>query len=189
MFLKELEKFVSEDEFEAKELQIIKKFIKENPDNLTRNNEIAHITVSAWITNSSLDKVLMIYHNIYDSWSWPGGHLDDNENLIQAARREVREETGIENLKLLTDTCISVEILPVQAHYKNDKIVPAHLHLNISYAFMADEKQSIRPKLDENKAVKWLMINEIDKLVTEKNMLFIYHKIIKRISNLDKYKR
>ena len=54
---------------------------------------------------------------------------------------------------------------------------------------MADEKQSIRPKLDENKAVKWLMINEIDKLVTEKNMLFIYHKIIKRISNLDKYKR
>ncbi len=31
MFLKELEKFVSEDEFEAKELQIIKKFIKENP--------------------------------------------------------------------------------------------------------------------------------------------------------------
>ena len=91
MFLKELEKFVSEDEFEVKELQIIKKFIKENPDNLTRNNEIAHITVSAWITNSSLDKVLMIYHNIYDSWSWPGGHLDDNENLVQAARREARE--------------------------------------------------------------------------------------------------
>ena len=60
MFLKELEKFVSEDEFEAKELQIIKKFIKENPDNLTRNNEIAHITVSAWILGVGQEVISMI---------------------------------------------------------------------------------------------------------------------------------
>ncbi len=188
MILKELEKFIPENEIEAKELQIIKKFIKENHNALTRNNETAHITVSAWITNFSLDKVLMIYHNIYDSWSWPGGHLDGNENLVQVAKCEAKEETGIESLKLLTDTCISVEILPVQAHYKNDKIVPAHFHFNISYAFIADEKQSIRPKFDENKAVKWIAINEIDKVVTEKNMLSIYYKIIKRVLNLDKFR-
>ena len=182
MILKELEKFVPRNEFEVKELQIIKKFIKENPNVLTRDNEVAHITVSSWVTNSTLDKVLMVYHNIYNSWSWPGGHVDGNKNLAQVAMYEVMEETGIKELDFLTDTCISVEILPVLAHYKNDKVVAAHLHFNVSYAFIADETQIIRPKLDENKAVKWIAVDELDKIVTEKNMLSIYRKIIKRVS-------
>lgn len=182
MILKELEKFVPGDEIEAKELQIIKKFIKENPNALTRDNEVAHLTVSAWITNSTLDKVLMAYHNIYDSWSWLGGHVDGNNDLAQVAMCEAMEETGIKKLDFLTDTCISVEILPVLAHHKNGKVIAAHLHLNISYAFIADETQIIRPKLDENKAVKWIAVDELDKVVTEKNMLSIYRKIIKRVS-------
>ena len=36
----------------------------------------AHFTASAWVVNPLRTKTLMIYHNIYQSWSWIGGHAD-----------------------------------------------------------------------------------------------------------------
>lgn len=40
------------------------------------------------------------------TWSFPGGHLEFSEQVEECARREVREETGLEidNLKLATFT-------------------------------------------------------------------------------------
>ena len=46
----------------------------------------------------------MIYHNIYKSWSWTGGHADGDSDLLNVAIRELKEETGVKNLKLLETT-------------------------------------------------------------------------------------
>ena len=170
--------------FEVKQLQIIKDFIKDNPNALTRDNKTAHVTVSAWVLNSSLDKVLMAYHNIYQSWAWLGGHVDGNHDLGQVAINEAREESGIKDIHFLSDDWISVEILPVQAHLKNNQSIGFHLHLNFTFAFIADDKQPITPKSDENKAVKWISISEIEQVVKEKEMIPIYYKLIKRVFKL-----
>ena len=42
----------------------------------TRENRSAHLTASGWIVSPERDRVLMAYHNLYDSWSWLGGHAD-----------------------------------------------------------------------------------------------------------------
>ena len=34
----------------------------------------------------------MIYHNIYNSWAWTGGHADGNENLVEVALKEAEEQ-------------------------------------------------------------------------------------------------
>ena len=34
----------------------------------------------------------MVYHNIYNSWSWLGGHADGETDLLAVALREVKEE-------------------------------------------------------------------------------------------------
>ena len=62
------------DEVEKTDLNTMIDFVKNNEDVLTRNNTIAHFTASAWILNKDKTKVLMIYHNIYNSWAWIGGH-------------------------------------------------------------------------------------------------------------------
>ena len=36
----------------------------------------AHLTASAWVVSPGRDRVLLAYHNLYDSWSWLGGHAD-----------------------------------------------------------------------------------------------------------------
>ena len=41
-----------------------------------KENQVAHMTASSWLLNATYDKVLMIYHNIYHSWAWTGGHAD-----------------------------------------------------------------------------------------------------------------
>ena len=64
------------NEQEIKDKEVILYCTKVFEDVLTRNNEVAHITSSAFVVNKVKDKVLMIHHNIYNSWSWIGGHAD-----------------------------------------------------------------------------------------------------------------
>lgn len=42
------------------------------------------------------DKVLLIRHTYLNGWFMPGGGVNRNESLEQAARREAKEETGAE---------------------------------------------------------------------------------------------
>ena len=62
---------------------------------LTRDNATAHFTASCWIVNPDRTKVLMAYHNLYQSWAWLGGHADGEEDLLAVALREASEESGI----------------------------------------------------------------------------------------------
>ena len=61
--------------------------INKNDDVLVRDNEIAHITSSGFIVNKLRTKVLMIHHNIYNSWGWTGGHADGDEDLLYVAMK------------------------------------------------------------------------------------------------------
>ena len=48
------------------------------------------------IYNPKKEQVLMVYNKDVDSWSMPGGAVEGNETLEEAAKREVLEETGLE---------------------------------------------------------------------------------------------
>jgi len=146
-------------------------------DILSRNNETVHFTASAWIVNPSRTKVLMIYHNIYNSWSWTGGHADGDENLLRVALREVQEETGLNLLTPVSELPISLEILPVCAHFRKGKYVAPHLHLNLTYLLEADENLPIRCNPAENSAVAWFTPEDAVTASTEPDMQVIYKKL------------
>ena len=95
---------------------------------LTRENEFAHFTSSGFILNENKDKVLMIYHNLYNSWAWTGGHADGEEDLLKVAIKEAKEETGVVNIQPLSTQIMSLDILPVWGHMKK---VPMLAHINI----------------------------------------------------------
>ena len=76
---KQISEYQPYDEREKIDKEVMLNFIKSNEDVLTRDNKVAHFTTSAWITNKERTKVLMIYHNIYDSWAWVGGHADGDD--------------------------------------------------------------------------------------------------------------
>lgn len=179
-YIEELQAYVPKTQQELTDRETIFTYIKAFPDTiLGRENIFAHMTGASMIFNATADKVLMIYHNIYRSWSWTGGHADGEKDMLQVALREAREETGIQGLKVLGGLA-SVDVLPVWGHVKRGKYVSSHQHLNFSYLFVADESETLHIKEDENSAVGWIPIHRIRDMVSEPDMIPIYEKLIER---------
>ena len=148
------------NEQEAADKALILDFLDKNPDAFFRTNLLAHMTASAWVVNPARDRVLMVYHRIYDSWSWTGGHADGDEDLARVALREVREETGVRSAKLLSEDIFSLESLTVDGHEKHGAYVPSHLHLNVSYLLEADDTDPLTVCEEENSGVRWFGLEE-----------------------------
>ena len=176
-----IEAYIPFNEQEKRDKEIMLDFLKQNDNCLSRENLMAHFTTSIWTVNKDYTKTLMVYHNLYDSWSWIGGHADGDEDLCAVAMRELREETGIKNAKLVSEDILSLEILSVDGHVKKGIYVPSHLHLNVTYLAVADEKEPLIIKQDENQAVQWFLFD--DALKASKEPWFvenIYKKLIKK---------
>lgn len=156
-------------------------YMASNTNYLERENQIVHFSASAWTVNKEYTKTLMVYHNIYQSWSWIGGHADGIENLCSVALRELQEETGVANALLVSQDIFSLETLIVEGHVKKGIYVPCHLHFNVTYLAEADEDEVLRVKPDENQAVKWWTFEEALEVPREPWMVeHIYKKLVNK---------
>lgn len=181
----QIENYKPYNEQEEKDKQTILKYIGAFDDVFTRNNEFGHFTASAWTLNQERTKVLMVYHNIYQSWAWTGGHADGESNLLEVAIRELKEETGVKNVKVLNDNIFSLEIICVNGHVKRGKYISSHQHLNLTYLLEVDEKEILKMKEDENSGVKWINLEEVEKASNEKWMIEnVYQKLNDKLKNM-----
>ena len=162
-----IENYKPYNEQEVKDKQMMLRYINTFDNILIRDNEFVHFTASSWAVNPEKTKVLMIYHNIYQSWTWTGGHSDGEADLLKVAIKELKEETGVENVKILKDDIFSLEALTVDGHWKKGKYISSHIHLNLTYLLEVDEKEILHKKRDENSGVKWVPIEEINKISKE----------------------
>lgn len=183
MKLKEqIEKYEPYNEQEEKDKEIMLKYINTFDDVLSRDNKLGHFTASAWVVNKEKTKVLMIYHNIYKSWAWTGGHADGDMDLLGTAIREVKEETGVKNVRALNHDIFSLEVICVDGHIKREKYVSSHVHLNLTYLLEVDEAEELKVKEDENSGVKWINIEDIEKVSNEKWIIEnIYRKLNEKL--------
>lgn len=159
--------FIPACEQEERDKAVILSFLDANEDAFLRSNLVAHMTASAWVINPKRDRVLMVYHKIYDSWSWTGGHADGDRDLAEVALREVREETGVKSARLLSRDIFSLEILTVDGHEKRGEYVPSHLHMNVTYLIEADDNDPLTVCEDENSGVQWFSPEDALKASTE----------------------
>ncbi len=151
--------YVPFDETEEKIKEYLLNWIDTFNDVLTRENEFGHFASSAFVVNKDRTKMLVVYHNIYDAWIFPGGHADGEENLLSVAVREVEEETGLKT-KVLDESIFAISASPIIGHVKRGKYVPAHTHLDVVYLLEADDNEPLVFRKDESKGVKWITFEE-----------------------------
>ena len=178
-----------------------------DPDCFDRSAQ-AHMACSIWVVDPSFTQTLLVYHNIYDSWSWIGGHADGECDLAAVALRELQEETGVAHARLVAGEArgagdasaaseptvggvrplcgpggiYSLEVLTVDGHEKCGAYVSSHLHLNVTYLAIADPAEPIRIKPDENSGVRWVPLEDAIRLSTEPWIRDrIYRKLIDKL--------
>ncbi len=85
------------------------------------------------------DKILFIYR--FDKWDLPKGKLDKGESIERCAVREVEEECGVQNLKIIEKLETTYHIFQ-----RKDKII-----LKITYWFLmkTDFEGVLIPQLEE----------------------------------------
>lgn len=112
------------------------------------------------------NKVLLRKHDKLKKWLGVGGHIELDEDPVQAAIREVKEEVGL-NIQL--DSTLKPkynlgtgDLIP--PYYLNrHKISKTHEHIALVY-FARSKKNKIKQgKTEKSEACKWLTKKEIEK--------------------------
>lgn len=177
----EIKNYLPINEQEKNDKEYFLEFINNFEDTLTRNNKFGHFSASAFVLNKEKTKMLVVYHNIFDGWIYPGGHADGDENLLSVALREVEEETG-QKATVLNNSIFSIQALPIKGHVKRGKYVSAHIHFDVVYLLEADENIQLTFRPDESKGVKWIPLEEAYDSTMVDFIRPIHKKLIEKIS-------
>lgn len=185
-YIKQIIGFFPANEQESQDKKVLLDYIEKFPHNiLLRDNEFAHVTSSGFIMNKELDKVLMVHHNIRNTWAWTGGHVDGDTDFLHVAIKEAKEETGINAVTALTKNIVSIDILPVYGHVRRSKYVSAHLHLSVAYILIASEKETLIVKEDENSDVNWFSLDKFTEDYFDVKDVYLYNKLIHRAKQIN----
>ena len=179
-----LEEYQPWNEQEERDRAELLRRLKSGEELYSRENLSAHLTASAWVVSPDRQRVLMAYHNLYDSWAWLGGHADGDRDLLAVALRETMEESGLTEVQPVTPDIYSVEILTVDGHEKRGIYVPSHLHLNVTYLLEADPAAPVRCRPEENSRVGWFSLADAPAVSSEPWMRErIYRKLNAKIED------
>ncbi len=139
---------------------------------------IRHFTATAFIIDSR-KRTLLLFHKRLNRWMPPGGHIGDDETPEDAAKRECKEETGLdveiigdrqedlfkenkeEGRMLAKPIAMFLENIPASAE-RNE---PAHEHMDFLFvARPLDERQEVTLAEVEGREIRWFTRKEIEAL-------------------------
>jgi 8-oxo-dGTP pyrophosphatase MutT (NUDIX family) len=144
-------------------------------------------TASVWVlTKAKPKKVLLVHHKKFNMWIQPGGHIEKFENPIEAAIREVKEETGIDIgflKKTLGKTPDGVtEFLQLPDFFLEQRIPryksePEHFHLDMQHIVYIDE-QIVSHSIRESHDIGWFTKKEALSLPLHEDTFMILQELL-----------
>lgn len=150
---------------EAEAVVAMLELIDGGPDTLSSEHyDPGHVTASAFVIDKSRSRLLLVHHAKLGLWVQPGGHIDEGEDVLAAAIREVHEETGITGA-LIREGIFDIDVHPIPAH--GDK--PAHYHFDVRFLLEATSEEVVLS--DEVRDVRWVPFGNIADLVTDQSVL------------------
>src|SRR3569832_1231265 len=113
---------------------------------------------SAWVVNPGRDHVFLLHHRKLNLWLQPGGHADNNHDIIDVALSETAEESGADpgRVRLLSDRIFDIDVHSVP----ETPTEPRHEHNDIRFLVELDDLLHL-PGNDESHAVAWVPLHQV----------------------------
>ena len=124
---------------------------------------------------NDLGQVLIAAHQ-NDVWGLPKGHVDDGEDPLAAAKREIAEETGVTVLEYIKDLG-SFTRFRIGLNGEDDK---SELKTITFYHFKSNQVD-LKPTDPHNPDARWVNKNEIVNLLTHPKDKEFFNSIINQI--------
>jgi 8-oxo-dGTP pyrophosphatase MutT (NUDIX family) len=122
-----------------------------------------HVTASLLIIHRPSRRILLHHHRRLERWLQMGGHLDAEETLGAAALREGREESGLQDLRLLSGEIFDVDVHPIPAA----KGEPDHFHYDVRYVAETLQPDAIAMDDAESRELAWVDFDRAIELMNE----------------------
>lgn len=158
------------DSHEQQMLERIVAFVREHENFYSRDLLVGHLTSSAWTVDETFSHALLLHHGKLNKWLQPGGHIEDDADMLTAALREAREETGVA-VRLCSPAIFDVDIHEIPARPNE----PAHFHYDVRFLLVADRTAPL-VVTSESKDLAWVAIDEIETLTQEESVLRMVRK-------------
>ena len=150
------------------------KFLDEETGYFLRNNYNGHFTGSSWIISPDKSRIIMTHHKKLGKWLQLGGHVDGVSDLLKVALREAKEESGIQQFKILSEEIFDLDIHEFPQN--NSELV--HLHYDVRFLIEADPTGEAVIISDESHDVTWIPLADVVKLNPEVSIQRMIKKTI-----------
>ena len=149
------------------------RFVETHADCLLRSQLSGHLTASAWIVDATRTRTLLTHHRKLNLWLQLGGHADGDSDLLAAALREAREESGQTRLR-----AVAAEIFDLDRHrILARKTEPEHWHYDLRFMIEADPAEPIAVS-DESHDLAWVELARVAALNPEESMARMVRKTV-----------
>ncbi len=149
---------------EAAELTLLTAQLQDHDNGLvSRKHMRGHLCASGLVFNAAQDHVLFIHQQASDFWMQPGGHYENEKTLWDTACREVREETGLSDLR--PHPWHKSNLIPFDIHThpiaaRPEKNEGEHFHHDFCYAMIATQTETT-PQAGEIKGTRWIALSNL----------------------------
>lgn len=156
-------------------------FVSTTEDCCERSHLSGHCTGSAFVTDPTGQRVLLLYHPFLKRWLQPGGHADGDPDLLEVARREAHEETGLAldslhavSLDGKNRIPFDLDIHPIPA--RASKSEPEHFHFDLRYLLTTDPTLALQSESEEMK-LAWIELDNVGDYTDEESVLRMVRKL------------
>lgn len=160
-----IERYAPSDALETEHKNATLALLRETEHCFLRSDFPGHMVGGVWLLSPDETQVLMTHHKFLDRWFQFGGHADGECDIANVALREGQEESGIEDIYLISNDIFDIDVHAIPENQKKGE--PAHWHYELRYLGKARTMDFTLS--DESHALRWFTMEEAETMSTDES--------------------